>query len=96
MSKEGKAIKESYQWQAKSQYGSKHPLKGPIIASVRLYHGTKRKTDIDNFGKLLFDSLTGIVYEDDSQIMQATYAKDYDKSNPRIEIEIEEYGNEIT
>jgi Holliday junction resolvase RusA-like endonuclease len=36
------------------------------------------------------DALTGIVYEDDSQITEAYVVKDYDKENPRIEINIKQ------
>lgn len=83
MSQEGKDLKESYQWQAKSQW--KLPvITGDVRLSVDLYFGTKRKCDIDNFNKLVLDSLTGIVYEDDSQIQELTLRKFYDKQNPRV------------
>jgi len=89
MSKEGKDLKESYMTQARIQY--RHPpLEGDLKVSIILYHGTHRRTDIDNFNKILFDSLTGIAWVDDSQIMQLTIVKSYDKTNPRIEIEIHE------
>lgn len=34
------------------------------------------------------DAMTGIVYEDDSQIISALVEKFIDKDNPRIEIDI--------
>jgi len=87
MTQKGKTLKESYQWQAKSQW------KKPIIATsieldIKLYFGTKRRSDWDNFHKLSMDALSGIVWEDDSQIIKATVEKHYSKENPRIEIEI--------
>ena len=85
MSKEGKALKTDYSWQAKSQYHGK-PIKGEIKMEVDLYLGTKRKQDIDNFNKILYDSLTGILFEDDSQIIEVLTRKLYDKDNPRIEL----------
>lgn len=88
MSAEGKALKLDYQWQAKSQQKGLQPLTGPIKLSVDLYFGTKRKCDIDNFNKLCYDALTGIVWEDDSQIVEVTTRKFYDKLQPRIEITI--------
>jgi Holliday junction resolvase RusA-like endonuclease len=90
MTKEGKGLKESYQWQAKSAYKGKKIITGPIEIDVKLYFGTKRRCDIDNFNKILFDSLTGVVWEDDSQVMRSTTEKHYDKGNPRIEIDIKE------
>ena len=83
MSAEGKKLKESYQWQAKSAW--RFPVAtGNVNLKIDLYFGTKRKCDIDNFNKLVLDSLTGIVYEDDSQIQELTLRKFYDKENPRV------------
>lgn len=87
MSKEGKSIKEDYQWQIKNQYKGK-PMEGELSIVVDFYFGTKRKCDIDNFSKLLFDSMNGMVWLDDSQIEQAFFTKYYDKDYPRIEIQI--------
>ena len=89
MIKEAQDLKLSYQWQTKSQYKGK-PLTGSLKIDVRQVFGTKRRSDIDNFSKLLFDALTGLIWEDDSQIMEARFIKDYDKNNGRIEIIIEE------
>lgn len=87
MSVEGKALKESYQRQAKSQFKRK-PLARELEVWVTLYFGTKRKCDIDNFCKILLDSLTGIVWVDDSQIVELHTSKRYDKKEPRIEVEV--------
>jgi crossover junction endodeoxyribonuclease RusA len=87
MTAKGKALKTDYQWQIKSQYREK-ALKGKIGMEVRLYFGTKRKSDIDNFNKILLDSLSGLVYEDDSQIEWMRTEKHYDPKKPRIELEI--------
>ena len=87
MTAEGKKLKEQYQWEAKAQWSGK-PLAGDVEISIALYFGTKRKSDWDNFHKLSMDAMTGIVYEDDSQIVEANVIKSYSKENPRIEIEI--------
>lgn len=88
MSKEGKQMKESYQWQLKSQWRGNKCLTGPLGIEVRLYFKDNRRRDIDNYGKVLLDSLTGIIYEDDEQIQSMSVAKFVDKDNPRIEIEV--------
>lgn len=89
MTTDGKILKESYGWQAKQQW--KQEVSGkPIEVNVELYFGDKRIHDIDNYEKILYDSLTGICYEDDRQIWKKTVAKFYDKNNPRIEIYITE------
>lgn len=87
MTKKGKDVKESYQWQIKSQWKDK-PLTENLKVSLVLYFGTKRKQDIDNFNKLALDACTGTVWEDDSQIQEMTIRKEYDKENPRIELSI--------
>ncbi len=85
MTKDGKDLKESYQWQAKSQWKAK-PLEGAVEVEIKLFFKNKRQHDIDNYGKLLLDSLTGIVYLDDSQVCKMTVVKGLDSKNPRIEI----------
>ena len=87
MSKEGGAIKNSYIKQSTLQWANK-PLTGDVTVHIKLYFGDKRRRDIDNYGKLLLDSLSGVIYEDDIQIQKMTVEKFYDKENPRIEITI--------
>jgi len=87
MSKEGKIIKEGYQWEVKSQYKGEL-LTGDVKLEIKYYLSTKRKTDLDNLNKLVLDSMSGIVYQDDKQIIELHLYKDYCKENPRIEIEI--------
>jgi Holliday junction resolvase RusA-like endonuclease len=43
----------------------------------------------DNFNKLSLDALTGIAYEDDSQIAKLTIERGYDKQKPRIAVTVE-------
>ena len=89
MSAKGKALKEDYQWQIKSQYKGKLII-GEVFMEVNLFFGTKRKQDIDNFSKILNDALTGLVVVDDSQIQELHLKKNYDKLNPRIELKVYE------
>lgn len=89
MSPEGMALKDDYMWQAKQQMKGKRMFTEPLKVTIETYHGTKRKCDWDNFHKLSMDAMSGLVYEDDSQILIATVMKMYDKDNPRIEIDIQ-------
>lgn len=90
MTAKGKQLKQDYQWQAKSQY-KKPVTTEPVELTVELFFKTKRKSDVDNFSKILLDSLSGIVYEDDVQIQKLATTKNYDKENPRIEVTIKNY-----
>ena len=65
-------------------------MQGEIVCSVTFYFATKRRRDLDNQNKILFDALSGIAYEDDSQIGELRLKREYDRSRPRIEIEIQE------
>ena len=89
VTKAGKDLKASYQKQAKEQWKNNLIL-GEVRMEMFLWFGTKRRCDIDNFNKLAFDALTGIVWEDDSQVKILTIKKLYDKQNPRIELDITE------
>ena len=95
MSKEGKDLKESYQLEAKSQWKDK-PMEGSLIVELKLFFKKGGKHDIDNFSKIILDSLNGIVYEDDGQIEQMTVTKFIDKNNPRAEIEVIQLLKQIT
>lgn len=87
MTDEGKNIKQSYRIQTLNQWKQK-TINTLLKLEIHLYFGTKRKCDIDNFNKLVLDSLTGIVYADDSQIWELKLEKHYDKENPRVTVTI--------
>jgi crossover junction endodeoxyribonuclease RusA len=89
MTEEGKGLKEDYGWGAKAQWRGK-PLQGEIVLSVTFYFKTKRRRDLDNQNKILFDALSGIVYVDDSQISELRLRREYDRARPRIEIQVQE------
>ena len=87
MTAQGKSIKTAYQWEAQAQWRTP-PLTGELKVTARFFFGTKRKADLDNFNKLWQDALSGIVYEDDSQIAELHLYRHYDKAKPRIEITV--------
>jgi Holliday junction resolvase RusA-like endonuclease len=47
------------------------------------------KPDRDNCQKFIYDVCNGLVWDDDSRIVDGTPRKRYDNNNPRTEIEIE-------
>lgn len=74
------------------------PMTGELSAVVKLYRRYKTTArifgDVDNHLKSLFDGLNGIVFADDSQIVQCEVSKHTDKKNPRAEIEIRKVVNQ--
>lgn len=91
MSPEGRKLKDSYKNQAMKQMVGQHTMTTDLEIDVKLYHGTHRKSDWDNFHKISMDALTNIAWLDDSQIQRAVVEKFYDHDEPRIEINIKEY-----
>lgn len=60
---------------------------GPVSVTMRFYRARK-SGDLDNKIKVLLDSMNGVVYADDGQIVEIHAFRDDDKSDPRVEIEI--------
>ena len=63
-------------------------MEGDVCLNVLFYFKDKRKRDIDSHLKALLDSMSGIVYKDDSQVNELHVYKQVDKENPRVEISI--------
>lgn len=81
--------KQALGWEARGQFtGTPHI--GLLSLKLAFWWPDKRKHDIDNL-KTLLDSLTGIVWEDDSQIVELHVTKGVDRENPRLEMEVEKY-----
>lgn len=81
-----RAAAESMGWIAKDQY-RKDPIDGDIFVFLNLFFGDRRRRDVDNT-KGILDAMTGILWEDDSQIEDLHSRKQIDLENPRIEIYI--------
>jgi Holliday junction resolvase RusA-like endonuclease len=52
MTPEGRAIRESYQWEAKAQR-KRPPLAGDLEVSIQFFFKTMRRRDLDNQTKLI-------------------------------------------
>ena len=90
MTPDAKLLKNDYIKQARMQYNG-DPLNTSLSVYIRLYFADKRVRDIDNWNKILFDSLSGVIYEDDKQIKLLTIQiMEVDKENTRIELIIDE------
>lgn len=86
LSNKYREAKEAIEWEVKSQW-QKDIIKDEVCVNV-LLHLKDKRTDIDAFVKLLLDSMSKIVYKDDLQVTELHVFKMYDKSNPRIEVQI--------
>ena len=91
--KRGKIFENLACDELKKQFRCK-PLANSLKVSMRLYFKDKRKRDIDNYNKAILDSMTEIVYEDDSQIEELNVKKLVGCGFNKVEIEVEELENE--
>lgn len=61
------------------------PFIGPVAITLRVFRERKAR-DLDNFLKVSLDALQGVLFNDDSQIVELHAFRFEDKVNPRIEV----------
>jgi len=98
--KQCKNFKEVVAWHAKTiamENGLKEPVRDPIVLSLIFQLGENKKEkfhikrpDIDNLAKGVKDALRGIIYHDDSQIIEAHLIKRFGK--PMVKVEIKTFA----
>lgn len=86
LTEEGRAAKESMSLEMRLMW-RRAPIEGPVKVTVTFYFKNRARRDTSNFVKALYDSATGIVWLDDSQIEEEHLYKRVDPGNPRVEIE---------
>ena len=64
-------------------------LTGDVLVQIDVYRPARRG-DIDNFGKVALDSLNGIAWNDDNQIIDLHLRRFDDKTNPRLQVRVEQ------
>lgn len=73
-------------------------MEGPLMVTVMCFVRKPKSTDrtyprgdVDNYAKAALDSLNGVMWEDDDQIMQLAVFKEFceDDKEPRIYVEVE-------
>lgn len=92
MTTKAKENKDCLMWEARRQFKG-DPLAGSLSVGIKMWWGDRRKHDIDNI-KVLLDALTGIVWNDDNQIIELTVEKGYNPDNPRVELSVREFHEE--
>jgi len=64
------------------------PLAGPVVVRLAVYRPSRRG-DLDNSLKIILDSLRGVAYHDDAQIVRIEASRFDAKHNPRVELQVE-------
>ena len=80
--------KDTAGWRARAQ-GVRAAVAGNLRVTVHLYRPT-RTGDIDNYLKVVFDSMTGVLWVDDAQVVELHVYRHDDKDCPRVELQVEE------
>lgn len=60
---------------------------GPVAILIRVFRKIK-SGDLDNRIKVVLDSLRGVIYQDDKQVVEIHAFRHDDRDNPRVEIQI--------
>ncbi len=79
---------------ARQVMGGRSPLFGNLAMTILFVLPDHRKRDLDNLSKAVCDSLNGIVFEDDSQIVDLHLTKRVSKQAPGIFVTIENATDE--
>ena len=69
--------------------GDEAPLTGELVATVHIYR-PRKIGDLDNM-KAIWDSLKGLAYVDDGQIVEIHAYRHDDKTNPRAVVTVERW-----
>jgi crossover junction endodeoxyribonuclease RusA len=84
-SQEAQAYKNTVGWLARE--AGVVMLAGDVVFSVDIFR-PRQVGDLDNRLKLLLDSLNGVAWNDDSQIVEIHARRFDDKRNPRVEVTV--------
>ena len=74
---------------ARQAMAGRPPMKGDLAMTVKFVLPDHRRRDLDNLNKAIFDSCNGIVFEDDSQVVDLHLTKKVDKRAPGIYVTVE-------
>jgi Holliday junction resolvase RusA-like endonuclease len=80
--------------QAVMEYPNWQMFEGDIVVCAEFVRGNKKRVDLDNLFKNLADPLNGLVWKDDSLIVDLHIKKSYDAGSPRINVMIFEKHSE--
>ena len=76
---------KAYKKEIKYMLSQAVPMKGFVAVNFSVYR-PRMKGDLDNYNKIMFEALQGLVYENDNQIVEIHSFRKDDKHNPRVEL----------
>jgi len=79
---------KAYAWHVMAAAPGVIPFTQNVRVEIDVYR-PRRSGDLDNRLKVTMDSLEGIAYEDDAQVVELHARRFDDKHNPRVEVRVE-------
>lgn len=74
---------------ARMRTGERWSLVASYRVRVECFMPDRRKRDADNVAKAVLDGLNGILWDDDTQVVELTTTKAVDRENPRTVVTVE-------
>ena len=74
-------------WEARIAMQGQDPMTGPVSMRCVFVLPTNRRVDIDNLNKAVMDSMQGIVFKDDHQVMNLHLVKRV-RETPGVYVEV--------
>ena len=72
---------------------SRDPITAPVSMTIDFYLPDHSRKDLDNLSKAILDSLNGIVYMDDCQVVDLELHKHFDSDEFGCTVTVKEAGN---
>jgi len=79
-----KAWQELVAVHAREAMRGREPIKDTVSMNVSFFMPTHRRVDLDNLNKGTMDGMRGIVFDDDSQVIDLHLRKCYKPSDPGV------------
>jgi Holliday junction resolvase RusA-like endonuclease len=79
-------VETVFAWHARTAH--RRPLTEPLLVCLDFYVGSRRRVDTDNLAKLALDACNGVVWADDSQIVELRVRREVDRRRPRTVLRV--------
>ena len=83
-----KEWQETVGWKAQQEMINRQIFECPVEVNITFWRKDNVRTDVDNLSKNVLDSLKGIVFSDDCQVVQLHLSKRVNRENPGCIIRI--------
>jgi Holliday junction resolvase RusA-like endonuclease len=87
LQKKYRDTKEAIAWEMKAGWPHE-PRSEELCLNMVIYLGSRHKTDIDAYLKIILDAGEGVLWENDNLITELHVFKETDLKNPRVELSV--------